>query len=117
RILVTGGAGFIGSAVCRHLVAAGYYVVNIDKLTYSGTLDSLREIEASPNYRHYLADICDGDTMLRILEAEQIDKIMHLAAESHVDRSIDGPAIFVETNVVGTFRLLTAALSYWQGLS
>lgn len=117
RILVTGGAGFIGSAVCRHLVAQGrYHVVNVDKLTYSGNLESLREVADSPSYRFYQADVCDEARMLEILRTERIDKIMHLAAESHVDRSIDGPAIFLETNVVGTFRLLNAALAYWRNL-
>src|SRR5688572_18803836 len=103
RILVTGGAGFIGSAVCRHLVAhGGYRVVNVDKLTYSGNLDSLRDIADNPSYTFYQADICDQARMLEILRAERINKIMHLAAESHVDRSIDSPAVFLETNVVGT---------------
>jgi dTDP-glucose 4,6-dehydratase len=116
RILVTGGAGFIGSAVCRHLVRSGYQVVNVDKLTYSGNLDSLREIDSEPTYAFRQADICDAGTMLEILRAERIDRIMHLAAESHVDRSIDGPAIFLETNVIGTYRLLDAALTYWREL-
>jgi dTDP-glucose 4,6-dehydratase len=116
RIFVTGGAGFIGSAVCRHLVRSGYHVVNVDKLTYSGNLESLREIDSSPNYVFRQADICDGEAMLDILRAERIDRIMHLAAESHVDRSIDGPAVFLETNVIGTYRLLDAALTYFRQL-
>lgn len=116
RILVTGGAGFIGSAVCRHLVRGGYYVVNVDKLTYSGNLESLNEVRDNPNYTFHQADICDDAKMLDILRTERIDKVMHLAAESHVDRSIDGPAVFLETNVVGTFRLLNAALAYWREL-
>ena len=117
RVLVTGGAGFIGSAVCRHLIAKGdYHVVNLDKLTYSGNLASLKEIEGNPRYRFQRADICDGETVLEILRAERIEKIMHLAAESHVDRSIDGPAVFLETNVMGTYRLLDAALTYWRDL-
>jgi dTDP-glucose 4,6-dehydratase len=117
RILVTGGAGFIGSAVCRHLIrSGGYKVVNVDKLTYAGNLESLREIEDSPDYSLYRADICDDAAILKILRNEQIDRIMHLAAESHVDRSIDGPAAFLETNVVGTFRMLSAALTYWREL-
>ena len=118
RILVTGGAGFIGSAVCRHLVQSGsYHVVNVDKLTYSGSLTSLEPIAESPNYRFYEADICDRGAIASILSDEAIDVIMHLAAESHVDRSIDAPGVFVETNVVGTFELLSAALKHWQGLN
>ena len=116
RVLVTGGAGFIGSAVVRLLVGEGLRVVNVDKLTYAGNLDSLRSVESSPNYRFEQADIADAPRMLALLEEEQVDAIMHLAAESHVDRSIDGPGIFVETNVVGTVRLLDAALEYWRGL-
>jgi dTDP-glucose 4,6-dehydratase len=116
RILVTGGAGFIGSAVIRLLVGKGHYVINVDKLTYSGNLASLRDVENAPTYRFYQADICDQSTIARILAEESPDGIMHLAAESHVDRSIDGPAEFVETNVIGTFRLLNAVLDYWRGL-
>ena len=116
RILVTGGAGFIGSAVCRHLVRAGYHVVNVDKLTYAGNLASLREIETKPNYRFVKGDICDERLMREIMAGGGVDAVMHLAAESHVDRSIDGSAAFVETNVVGTFRLLGAALEYWRAL-
>jgi dTDP-glucose 4,6-dehydratase len=116
RILVTGGAGFIGSAVVRLLVGKGYRVINVDKLTYSGNLDSLREVEGAGNYRFHQADIGDQPRLAQILEEERPETIMHLAAESHVDRSIDGPGIFVETNVVGTFRLLNAALGYWRSL-
>jgi len=116
NILVTGGAGFIGSALCRHLVRAGHRVVNVDKLTYAGCPESLRVIENSPGYRFYRADICDQAAILDILRREGVDAIMHLAAESHVDRSIDGPAVFLETNVTGTFRLLDAALTYWREL-
>ena len=116
RVLVTGGAGFIGSAVVRHLVATGYEVINVDKLTYSASLESLRSVEDSMNYRFYQADICDQLRIASILADEQPDAIMHLAAETHVDRSIDEPGAFVETNVVGTFRLLDAALDYWRGL-
>ena len=117
RVLVTGGAGFIGSAVCRHLVGkGGYHVVNVDKLTYSGNPESLRDLADSPSYRFYQADICDEQAMRDIMAREQVDKVMHLAAESHVDRSIDGPGIFVETNVTGTFRLLNAALAHWREL-
>jgi dTDP-glucose 4,6-dehydratase len=117
RILVTGGAGFIGSAVCRHLVQnGGYQVVNVDKLTYSGNLASLASVAESPNYRFYEADIRDCERLTSILADEAIDAIMHLAAETHVDRSIDAPTVFMETNVVGTFQLLGAALNYWRGL-
>lgn len=117
RILVTGGAGFIGSAVCRLLTQnPENTIINVDKLTYAGNLQSLRNLENAANYKHYCVDICDEDKILSILKEEKIDKIMHLAAESHVDRSIDGPAAFVETNVIGTFRMLSAALSYWREL-
>lgn len=117
RILVTGGAGFIGSAVCRHLVGTGNFdVVNLDSLTYSGNLASVCELDEDRSYTFHRADICDGAAVLDILRRERITKVMHLAAESHVDRSIDSPAVFIETNVVGTFRLLTAALRYWGEL-
>lgn len=116
RIMVTGGAGFIGSAVVRLLVGEGYDVINVDKLTYSGNLASLRDVDGAPNYRFYRADICDQPAIAQILAVERPDAMMHLAAESHVDRSIDGPGVFVETNVVGTFRLLNAALAYWRNL-
>lgn len=116
RVLVTGGAGFIGSAVCRQLIAGGYGVVNVDKLTYAGNLESLREIEDHPNYRFHQLDICDESGLLDAMRREKVDAVMHLAAESHVDRSIDGPADFLQTNVVGTFALLNAALAYWREL-
>jgi len=116
RILVTGGAGFIGSAVVRLLVGKGVRVVNIDKLTYAGNLDSLRDVAEAPNYRFVEADIGDAPRMLALMAEEQVEAVMHLAAESHVDRSIDGPGVFVETNIVGTVRLLDAALAYWRGL-
>lgn len=115
--MVTGGAGFIGSAVCRHLVANGHFVVNVDKLTYAGNLDSLRSIANHPSYRFFRADVCDGETMLEIMQSHDVDSVMHLAAESHVDRSIDGPDIFVETNVVGTVKLLSAALRHFESLT
>ena len=115
-VLVTGGAGFIGSAVCRRLVGQGYRVINLDKLTYAADLNSLREIQGSNRYSFHQADICDGSALLAIIEQENPNAIMHLAAETHVDRSIDGPGVFVETNVVGTVTLLNAALHYWRGL-
>lgn len=116
RILVTGGAGFIGSAVVRLLVGKGYHVVNVDKLTYAGNRQSLRDVEGAVNYCFEQAEIVDQQAMAGIMAEQRIDAVMHLAAESHVDRSIDGPGVFVETNVVGTFRLLNAALGYWRGL-
>ncbi|WP_029041481.1 dTDP-glucose 4,6-dehydratase [Cucumibacter marinus] len=117
RYLITGGAGFIGSAVCRRLAGdPGNRVVNVDKLTYAGNLQSLRTIADAPNYRFVQLDICDADGLGELLAAEEIDVVMHLAAESHVDRSIDGPEAFIQTNLVGTFRLLDAARSYWETL-
>jgi dTDP-glucose 4,6-dehydratase len=116
-VLVTGGAGFIGSALCRLLVAHGTRVINFDKLTYAGNLAALGEVEASPLYRFLQGDICDGALVLELLREERADGVIHLAAETHVDRSIDSPAAFVETNVTGTVRLLQAALEYWRTLS
>ncbi len=117
RFLVTGGAGFIGSAVCRRLVAdPANRVVNLDALTYAGNSASLNSIADRPNYRFVEADIRDEETVLELLRNEEIDVLMHLAAESHVDRSIDGPEAFIETNIVGTFRLLKAARAYWEEL-
>ncbi|MGO4441405.1 dTDP-glucose 4,6-dehydratase [Rhizobium sp. RAF56] len=118
RILVTGGAGFIGSALVRHLVKdVGAEVLNIDKLTYAGNLASLKEIEGAPNYRFLQADICDMPKMSEAMTTFHPDRIMHLAAESHVDRSISGAGDFVQTNVIGTFSLLEAARHYWNDLS
>ncbi|MDB5525914.1 MAG: dTDP-glucose 4,6-dehydratase [Rhizobium sp.] len=117
RIVVTGGAGFIGSALVRHLVReAGAEVLNIDKLTYAGNLASLTSIENAPNYRFLKADICDRAAMAEAMADFRPDRIMHLAAESHVDRSITGAADFIETNVIGTFSLLEAARQYWSAL-
>ncbi|RAH96545.1 dTDP-glucose 4,6-dehydratase [Acuticoccus sediminis] len=117
KILVTGGAGFIGSAVCRHLVAnTDHAVVNLDKLTYAANLSSLEPIAESPRYRFVQGDICDRAMVAGLMAAEGIDAVMHLAAESHVDRSIDGPGEFIRTNVNGTFELLEAARGYWETL-
>jgi dTDP-glucose 4,6-dehydratase len=113
-ILVTGGAGFIGSALVRHLLAeANHNVVNVDKLTYAGNLDSLASVADSARYAFEQADICDAAALRRIFRQHRPSAVMHLAAESHVDRSIDGPAPFIETNVVGTCTLLEAAREYW----
>lgn len=116
KILITGGAGFIGSALCRHLVSKGYEIYNVDKLTYAGNLQSLKTLADKANYHFYKLDIADSDAISQILEKEQIDAIMHLAAESHVDRSILGPSAFIQTNIVGTFLLLEAARRYWEKL-
>jgi dTDP-glucose 4,6-dehydratase len=117
KILVTGGAGFIGSAVIRHIIRhKADNVVNLDKLTYAGNLESLAEARDSERYAFVQVDICDGTELGRVLREHQPDAVMHLAAESHVDRSIEGPAAFIETNIVGTYTLLEAARQYWQGL-
>ena len=117
KVIVTGGAGFIGSAVVRALMAdKSVQVVNLDKLTYAGNLESLASVAKDPRYRFVQLDICDAPGVAALLAAEKPDAIMHLAAESHVDRSIDGPAAFVQTNMVGTSVLLEAALAYWRGL-
>jgi dTDP-glucose 4,6-dehydratase len=117
KILVTGGAGFIGSAVVRHIIKNTQdEVVNVDKLTYAGNLESLSEVSDSDRYVFEHADICDKDAMDRIFAKHKPDAVMHLAAESHVDRSITGPAAFIETNIVGTYVLLEAARAYWSTL-
>lgn len=117
KLLVTGGAGFIGSAVIRHIVQHTQdSVVNLDKLTYAGNLDNLAEVSHSERYAFEQVDICDRAELDRVLDEHQPDAIMHLAAESHVDRSIDGPAEFIQTNIFGTYTLLEATRQYWQGL-
>lgn len=117
KLLITGGAGFIGSAVIRHIIQNTQdEVVNLDKLTYAGNLESLAEVSDSQRYAFEQVDICNRAEVDRILAQHQPDAIMHLAAESHVDRSIDGPADFIETNIVGTYTLLEAARAYWNTL-
>src|SRR5947208_208149 len=118
KVLVTGGAGFIGSAVCRLLVGElGVNVLNLDKLTYAANLASLRPIENNPHYRFQRGDIGDQGQIGELLRSFEPDAVLHLAAESHVDRSIDGPGEFIRTNIEGTFVLLQAARGYWQGLA
>jgi dTDP-glucose 4,6-dehydratase len=117
-ILVTGGAGFIGSAVVRQIIAhSAHRVVNVDSLTYAGNLDSLRQVENDPRYTFEHVDIRDRDAVRRLFDEHLPDAVLHLAAESHVDRSIDGPSDFVHTNVVGTFHLLEASRRHWQRLT
>ena len=116
RIIVTGGAGFIGSALVRHLVGEGHEVLTIDALTYAGNRASLRDVEANARHRFVHADICDRAAMEQAFAAFKPERVMHLAAESHVDRSISGAADFVQTNVVGTFTLLEVARAFWSQL-
>ena len=117
KILLTGGAGFIGSAVVRHIIqTTNDIVLNIDKLTYAGNLESLKEIDQNPRYQFQQIDICDALELEQVFKQFQPDVVMHLAAESHVDRSIDGPAAFIQTNIVGTYTLLEVTRQYWQSL-
>jgi len=117
KILVTGGAGFIGSAVIRHIINNTQdSVINLDKLTYAGNLESLISISDSQRYTFEKIDICNADELKRVFAEHRPDAVMHLAAESHVDRSIDGPAEFIQTNIVGTYTLLEAARAYWNDL-
>lgn len=113
KILVTGGAGFIGSAVIRAAIGRGHGIVNVDALTYAACLENVAEVADSPLYAFEHVDICDADAVKRVFDQHQPDAVMHLAAESHVDRSIDGPGAFIQTNVVGTFEMLQAARAYW----
>src|SRR6266436_29574 len=117
RIIVTGGAGFIGSAVCRHLIKeTETEVINIDKLTYAGNLNSLRSASGNSRYRFIQADICDESTIENVFKEARPDAVLHLAAESHVDRSITGSRSFVETNIHGTYTMLEATRRHWAGL-
>ncbi|ANF82882.1 dTDP-glucose 4,6-dehydratase [Acinetobacter sp. NCu2D-2] len=118
KLLVTGGAGFIGSAVVRHIIQhTNHHVLNVDKLTYAGNLESLSSIEQSERYHFSQTDICDRAALDQLFKDFQPDAVMHLAAESHVDRSISGPATFIETNIIGTYQLLEATRQYWNMLS
>ena len=115
KFIVTGGAGFIGSALVRFLInKTDHIVLNIDKLTYAGNLESLTSISENPRYQFAKADICDAEKMTELVSDFQPDKIMHLAAESHVDRSLDAPSEFIQTNIIGTFNVLNSARSYFE---
>ena len=117
KILVTGGSGFIGSNLVRLLVEEkGESVINLDKLTYAGNAESLADLEGNPNYTFEQVDLCDAAALAEVFTKHQPDTVMHLAAESHVDRSIDGPGEFIQTNIVGTYNLLQASLNYWRSL-
>jgi dTDP-glucose 4,6-dehydratase len=118
KLLITGGAGFIGSAVCREIIAnTNHSVVNVDKLTYAANLTSLTSISNNSRYKFVELDICNSKGLAKVAAEENIDAIMHLAAESHVDRSIDGPAAFIETNIVGTYSVLEVARNHWDNLT
>ena len=114
KILVTGGAGFIGSAVVRLAMSRGHEIVNVDALTYAGSLSNVATVADLPGYAFEQADIRDRAALDRVFAAHRPDAVMHLAAESHVDRSIDGPGDFIETNIAGTYNMLEAARAYWR---
>ena len=117
KILITGGAGFIGSSVIRHIIdTTNHGIINVDKLSYAGNLESLTSIEKDPRYTFEQVDICDANEIKRVFHQYQPDAVMHLAAESHVDRSIDGPGNFIQSNIVGTYILLEEARYYWSNL-
>src|SRR5262245_53773257 len=117
KFLITGGAGFIGSAVIRHLIAeTDAEVVNVDCLTYAGHLTTLDDVKGSQRYRFEPVNVCDAAAVRRVFQQHRPQAVMHLAAESHVDRSIDGPAAFIQTNIVGSYTLLEAARRYWDAL-
>ena len=117
KILITGGAGFIGSALVRHIINdTDNIVVNVDKLTYAGNLESLASIDTNDRYFFERVDICSKVELMQIFNVHKPDVVMHLAAESHVDRSIDGPGDFIQTNIIGTYVLLEEARNYWQSL-
>ncbi len=118
KILVTGGAGFIGSALVRHIIQNSRdSVINVDKLTYAGNLENLHEVDASERYLFEHCDVCNREKLEEIFTRHAPDAVMHLAAESHVDRSISGPAAFIETNIIGTYTLLEVARAYWDRLN
>lgn len=118
KLLITGGAGFIGSALIRYLLEyTDYTIINVDKLTYAGNLSSLKSVDKSERYHFYKIDICDREPIQQVFQEYEPDAVIHLAAESHVDRSIDGPAPFIQSNIIGTYTLLEVALEYWNKIN